>query len=142
MKGRKPKPKGDPPAAEFPGKASAEIPSAPAQLDKFAQEKFKAIAAELARLGTLGAGDVYLIMMLSWALSTWFAASKQCGNQYVIYSDNGGAYGNPSLHAANTALAQVHKLCSELGLSPTSRARLLGLTGNKQEKSGVDRRKR
>jgi P27 family predicted phage terminase small subunit len=102
-------------------------PQPPAHLGKFAREKWRKIMPLLSSLGTLTDNDLTLVEMFCACYENWRTAQKEYGKGgIVLKADEGGYYQSPWFSAANRMIEISTKLCSELGLSPTARAKIMG----------------
>ena len=122
-RGRKPIPK---PTGEPIGPQDIQPP---AHLDQAALAEWRRAVAELAGLGTLHTADRNVIAAHAQAVARWAEAESRLRELgLVVKSPNGFPQMNPFLPIANRAMEQLLKTASELGLTPTARARLAGKT--------------
>ncbi|MGX2946102.1 phage terminase small subunit P27 family [Enterococcus alishanensis] len=93
----------------------------PDWLDKTAKEAFSFLRKELLEIELLTNGDVH-------ALSTycyWYSQQVQLQSQAALYqAENPEEIGNPLLKQLDTCSKNLRSIGSDLGLSPSARAKL------------------
>ena len=114
-------------------KPDSKAPPMPSVLDPVAQEHWKYLTGELEKMGILGSSDTGIITAACDAYSRWFRATERLKEQAetsksgyaeVIKTKSGNWIQNPHVGIANKARNDLFRYCSELGLTPTSRARI------------------
>ena len=136
MRGRKPKPtalkviegnKGKRPLPKNEPKPKNTLPRCPIHLSKAARSEWRRLAKDLNKIGLLTQADRAIFALYCEAWARWLAAKKQFveeGSQEVIETTRGNIIQNPLLGVINKLEDQIRKAIQELGLSPTSRARI------------------
>lgn len=101
-------------------------PTPPAWLAKEALVEWDRLVAELAALGIITRLDMAILAgyCQAWARVVKLEATVAKKGGAVIVSPTGGPYPSPWQAALNKAYELVHKFGSELGLTPSARARL------------------
>lgn len=103
-----------------------ERPIAPAYLSDYAKSEWSYIVPKLDTLRILGKVDRAVLASYCEAVGTFREATEALqreGNTLVIKSIAGGYYQNPWLAIRNRATADILKLSSEFGMTPSSRSR-------------------
>lgn len=143
MRGRKPKPTA---LREFegnPGKRPLNkrepqpggIPTCPSGLDPEAKKEWRRVSRELISTGVLTSVDRAILAAYCKAWSLWHQATKEFeelrqkaaaeGKSNLLFRTKTGYVAqHPLIGTINSAAEQIRKLGSELGLTPSSRARL------------------
>lgn len=114
-----------------------DMPSPPSFLDPYAVEEWERVAPELYANGLLTVVDAAALGAYCQAASTWRQASEELeldrkandrakARGLVIETKQGNRIQNPLLGIANKARADMVKLGSEFGLTPSARASLEG----------------
>jgi P27 family predicted phage terminase small subunit len=102
-------------------------PPAPKHLDKIAATKWRSVVPTLTKMRTLTLSDLTLLEMFCVCYSNWRKAITVCNTDgLVLKADEGGYYVSPWSGVQNRMVELSTKLCSELGLSPTARAKIMG----------------
>lgn len=102
-------------------------PRPPSHLGKIAAQKWRSIMPILSQLGTLAESDLTLVEMFCVCYGRWREAEKQVearGGMVLIVK--GGSYESPWISLAKRFIEISIKLTTELGLSPTARAKIMG----------------
>jgi P27 family predicted phage terminase small subunit len=149
MRGRKPHPtklkllKGNPGHRPMPPdepRPPANIPKCPSFLDKGAKKEWKRMATQLDDLGMITDLDLAVLAKYCESYSQWAQASKKIQEMGMIFKTPGtrtikpdgtvketGAglpIINPFFKIANKAKEQMEKSATEMGCTPSSRARV------------------
>jgi P27 family predicted phage terminase small subunit len=133
MRGRKPKPtalkliQGNP--GRRPIEPELKVPPAiadcPAHLDAEARKEGERVAPQLYELGLLTALDRTALAIYCACWSRWVWASKQIeAEELTVPSRGGREKANPLLAIASQAQRMMHKMATELGMTPGSRPRI------------------
>lgn len=100
-------------------------PKCPKHLGKEAKKQWKLLAPELERIGLLTKIDGATFAAACQAYDRWIQAEKEIRESgLLIETPNKSLQIHPALSIANRAMDQLRKFCSELGMTPTSRARI------------------
>ena len=107
-------------------------PPCPRMLDPVAKRHWRYIVGELEQMGILAHSDQSIIAAAANAYSRWYRAEEQLKaiakepDQYteVMKTKAGNWIQNPIVGIANAARDALVRYEAELGLSPTSRARI------------------
>jgi len=100
-------------------------PKCPKHLGKEAKKQWKLLAPELERIGLLTKIDGATFAAACQAYDRWVQAEKWIQKTgFFNKTPNGSVQISPALSIANRAMDQLRKFCSELGMTPTSRARI------------------
>lgn len=133
MRGRKPTPTvlkilaGNPgkrPLPENEPAAPRGKPRCPDHLKGEAKKEWGRICRELESMGLLHVTDRAAIALYCQLYAQWVEAIEKIGTDVVIKMPNGWPAPNPYLPVANKAAAQMVKLLTEFGLTPSSRTRI------------------
>lgn len=136
MVGRKPKPtalklvegnKSKTPLNKREPKPKNTLPRCPIHLSKAARSEWKRLAKDLNRIGLLTQADRAIMALYCEAWSRWLDAKRKFreeGEEWVIETTRGNLIQNPLVGIINKAEDQIRKAIQEIGLSPTSRARI------------------
>ena len=117
-------------------------PQPPKHLNKIAAEKWRKIMPLLSSLGTLTDNDLTLVEMFCCCYANWRDAQTQYSKGgIVLKADEGGYYQSPWFNAANRMIEISTRLCSELGLSPTARVKIMG-ADRPSKRGSITRRNR
>ena len=115
-------------------KPTATIPKCPEHLDKEAQAEWKRMAKELKPLGILTQLDKNIFAVYCQAFSTWAQATRKITEMGMVrVTKNGFTEQNPFLPIANKAKEQMMKALIEMGMTPSSRARVKVTSPPKEE---------
>ena len=115
-------------------KPPATIPKCPEHLDKEAQAEWKRMAKELKPLGILTQLDKAIFAVYCQAFSTWAQATRKITEMGMVrVTKNGFTEQNPFLPIANKAKEQMMKALIEMGMTPSSRARVKVTSPPKEE---------
>ena len=110
------------------------IPKCPEHLDKEAQAEWKRMAKELKPLGILTQLDKAIFAVYCQAFSTWAQATRKITEMGMVrVTKNGFTEQNPFLPIANKAKEQMMKALIEMGMTPSSRARVKVTSPPKEE---------
>jgi len=144
MRGRKPIPSNIKRANGNPGKrpldvnepvytVPEQVPYAPRGLDKAAQCKWRQLAPFMMKVRVLTEADFLALELLCHSYGRWIEARKKVAEEgAVLTGDKGGQYQNPWVFQENKAHEQILKLCSEFGMTPSSRTRVSIVDGSRQ----------
>ena len=106
-------------------KPDVNLPNPPSYMKGTALEEWERVSIEMYELGMLTNLDRAVLEAYCVAYGRWVDAEEKVSKEtLVLKSRDGNPYQNPFLGIANTAWKLVLKAASELGLSPTSRARI------------------
>jgi P27 family predicted phage terminase small subunit len=106
-------------------KPPANIPKCPKHLDKEARQEWKRMAKELEPLGLLTNIDKAVFANYCEAYSTWAQASMKIREQGMVFKTSMGLpLVNPYFRIADKAKIHMMKALVEIGMSPSSRARV------------------
>jgi P27 family predicted phage terminase small subunit len=109
-----------------PAKPIKNVPP-PKHLDKIAANKWRSLMPTLINLRTLTISDLTLLEMFCVCYANWRKAIVECNTSgLVLKANEGGYYVSPWSGVQNRMVELSTKLCSELGLSPTARAKIMG----------------
>ena len=101
------------------------IPKCPAHLDKEAKAEWKRAVKELEPLGMLTKLDKAVLARYCQAFSTWAQATRKITEMGMVrITKNGFTEQNPYFPIANKASEQMMKALVEIGMTPSSRARV------------------
>ena len=130
-------------------KPPATIPKCPEHLDKEAQAEWKRMAKEFKSLGILTQLDKAIFAVYCETFSTWAKATKMIQEKGMVFSTPGktkthkdgsvetmgGGFPiqNPYFPIANKAKEQMMKALIEMGMTPSSRARVKITSPPKEE---------
>ena len=110
------------------------IPKCPEHLDEEAQAEWKRMAKELKPLGILTQLDKAIFAVYCQAFSTWAQATRKITEMGMVrVTKNGFTEQNPFLPIANKAKEQMMKALIEMGMTPSSRARVKVTSPPKEE---------
>jgi len=142
MAGRKPKPtklklvQGNPgkrPLNDAEPQPESGAPACPAWLDKISKAKWRSVAPELEKIGVLTKIDGATLAAYCKNYSRWVVAEKiltEKGTTYESKTAKGTIIRvRPELKIAEEAMRQMRAFASEFGLTPSSRTRLKGTSG-------------
>ena len=104
--------------------ADGQRPRQPDGLFPEAVTAWAEIVAELGRLGILDSADGVLLETAAVCTGRFRQARALLAEEGLTTRGDRGAVVNPLVRIELSAIAQVRQILSELGLSPTSRARL------------------
>ena len=105
--------------------AIAALPRCPPHLDTVARKEWRRIAAPLHDIGVLTLADRAALAAYCQAWSRWVEAEEKLQNgPALIKTPSGYAQQSPWLTIANKQLELMARYMSELGLTPSARARL------------------
>jgi P27 family predicted phage terminase small subunit len=103
----------------------ASCPEAPAFLGAYAREEWARIGPELHRIGLLTVADVAVFAGYCQSLHHWRTAEELLARQAARKRDGGlTADGRILVSIARSAAAAMVRFASQLGCTPTARARL------------------
>lgn len=164
IRGRKPNPAGLKVVTGNPGKrkqaqpkgdgesaAQGPVTTAPTFLSQDAKNEWKRLARALHNLGLLTTADRTTMAAYCQCYGRWAQAERKLAEMakndphhggMIIRTAKGNAVQNPLVGIANKAASDMVKYASEMGLTPTARARLeigIGQPGKGQEKGGAAR---
>lgn len=106
-------------------KKPADVPPPPDFLGTIAVEKWKELAPRLLRVNTLTEGDRDQLAAYCQAYGFWVEASQHLEEEDLVITHHNGVKGlNHWVRVAQLAMDRMDRCGAELGLSPTSRARL------------------
>ena len=143
--GRRPKPRNlkvilgtDRPSRANPNEPKVEIslPDPPAHLSPEALKEWERVAPELVACGIVTRLDRGILAAYCQAYGRWrqaeealhrFAKKDGATRGLIIKTTNGNAIQNPIVGSANKAMSDMMRYAAELGLTPSSRARVDGL---------------
>jgi P27 family predicted phage terminase small subunit len=156
MRGRKPKPtilkviEGNPGKRDLPDdpvEPLSALPPAPENLSPVAKEVWQRIGQELFTLRILTSLDLEVFEPFCEAVATFRAArdelrrlaalpdiESKIGRHLMLRTKNGNWVQTPLIGTMNCASDKIRVLAAELGLTPSSRARVLGGSPAKQSK--------
>jgi P27 family predicted phage terminase small subunit len=101
------------------------VPECPAHLNDEAKNEWNRLAPQLCRLRILTDLDAAVLAAYAVSYSRWADAERHVEESgAVVRSPQGFPQVSPWLSVANEALRQMRAYAVELGLSPSSRARL------------------
>ena len=112
------------------------LPDPPGHLSPEALQEWHRVAPELAACGVLTRLDRAILAAYSQAFGRWrqaenalerFAEKDPATKGIMMKTTSGNAIQNPLVGAANKAMSDVVRYGNELGLTPSSRARVDGL---------------
>ena len=102
------------------------IPKCPEWMDPIARAEWRRVTKELKAMGTLSTADRTLIITYCRTFSKWVNAEKVViAKGYLMETPSGMIQANPYVGIANQAQKELRLLCAELGLTPSSRSRLV-----------------
>jgi len=138
-RGRKPKPTAKKELAGNPGKRAlnkneprfspVKKAAPPDWFDDTARNMWETITRELCGQGVLCITDLHNVVLFCAAFSNWEKAQREVMARGITVESPVGPKKNPALTAANEAMRQIVTIGSLLGLDPSSRQRIIGLTG-------------
>jgi P27 family predicted phage terminase small subunit len=100
-------------------------PACPSWLSLEAKREWRRLAPELARIGLLTKLDIDTLAGYCSSYSVWRKAQEVLANHGSVYvTPKGQLKARPEIEIANTAAEQMKSFASELGLTPSSRARM------------------
>jgi P27 family predicted phage terminase small subunit len=109
-------------------------PTCPMWLDKDAKSKWRKVAKWLKVVGG-GTADAELLAVYCQTWSIWKEAVKSIQvDGITVTSKRGGPIRNPAVTIANDAAQTLSRLGSQLGWSPTTRAKLAEAPEEKKSK--------
>jgi P27 family predicted phage terminase small subunit len=112
LRGESPKPKGD-------------TPTCPSWLSPLAKQEWKRITPELAQLGLLSSLDRNILAGYCNAFALWQEAQECLSKQGTVYvTTKGKLEPRPEIAIVKTAGEMMNAFAAELGLTPSSRARM------------------
>jgi P27 family predicted phage terminase small subunit len=101
------------------------IPTCPSWLSPMAKQEWKRITPELAQLGLLTRLDRNILAGYCNAYALWRQTQEALSKQGSVYlTAKGQLLPRPELEVIKTAAEMMKAFASELGLTPTSRARM------------------
>jgi P27 family predicted phage terminase small subunit len=108
-------------------------PVAPEHLTPEAREEWLRVSKDLYDAGLLTIVDRAILSAYCQAYGRWVVAEKTlaemaqtlAGGALVVRSKNGGLIQNPIVSTANRAMADVARYAHDLGMTPSSRARVM-----------------
>lgn len=109
-----------------------QVPYAPRNLDEVAQRKWRRLAPLLMQARVLTEADLLALELLCHAYGRWIEARKKVTEQSAVLTGDKGQYQNPWVFQENKAHEQILKLCSEFGMTPSSRTRVNTVDGSRQ----------
>ena len=133
MRGRKPKPTALKLVDGNPGKRKArdepqpksDAVRCPAHLSRLAKRRFRALSAELGRLGLLTNLDIDALAAYCAVWARWVEAER------ALNGDSGPvSYKNSNLLVANRCLKEMRAFMAEFGMTPSARTRVSVETTN------------
>ncbi len=92
----------------------------PSWLDRLAKEAFKFVSNELISIEILSNGDVYSLSMYCY----WYSQHVKLQKEAETLMNEPDVIGNPLIKQIDTASKQIRSFGSDLGLSPSARAKL------------------
>ncbi len=102
----------------------AEAPTCPARLGKEAKAEWKRQVKELLAMGCIAKLDRAMLAIYCATWGEWVATSQRVEEEGILVTDDGVLLPHPMLKARDAAAAQVIKLATHFGFSPSARARL------------------
>ena len=101
------------------------IPTCPIWLSPLAKKEWKRITPELARLGLLTKLDRNVLAGYCVSFALWQQTQELLSKQGTVYlTGKGQLQPRPEIMVAKTAGEMMQSFAAELGLTPTSRARM------------------
>ncbi|AQU06097.1 phage terminase small subunit P27 family [Dehalococcoides mccartyi] len=124
-------------------KPSTGAPTCPSWLDTEAKREWKRIVPELAKLGVITMIDRAALAGYCVAYSRWRTAEEELGKGFTYEYYDSKTFQlkrtvKPEVQIARNSLNQVKAFCSEFGLTPSSRSRLV-LPGEPKDEDPVDK---
>lgn len=109
----------------------------PRWLDKIAKQEWKRITPILHEHGLLTTLDLKSLEIYCVAYSNWKQAEmkKELG---IVKTDSGNVKPNPYIGIAQLYLKELRAICTEFGMTPSSRTRLSSGGIQKQEEDPLD----
>ena len=102
------------------------LPEPPAELDAVGRQMWEFVGRELHACGMMTTVDGPQLHLLCMAWSRYCMASKKITPETMLLkSPKGYPIQNPYLSIMNKAFEQVQKTLTELGMSPSSRSRVM-----------------
>lgn len=148
MKGRKPKPthlravQGNPghrPIPEAPP-LDKSMPDAPEHLSDTARAEWSRVAPQLHAAGLLAQLDRAALAAYCQAYGRWVDAETQLRKVGVlIKSPSGFPMASPFLTIANQSMAQMGRILTEFGMTPSARARVSGAAPAAPPDAGLEK---
>jgi P27 family predicted phage terminase small subunit len=115
-------------------KAPPGRPECPDFLDDYAREEWAAIVPVLEKMGILAICDKALLCVYCDAYGTFRKACEDAkGQGLTLKTKTGNTIQNPILGTRNAARNEMFRALTELGLSPSARARLGGTSGGAKD---------
>lgn len=106
-------------------KPAATLPTCPSWLDRVAKAEWKRVARELHRIGLLTGVDRTVLAAYCSEYSKWRMAEEYLReNGFTFETQNGYVQQRPEVSIAKSAVDNIKKLCSELGMTPSARSRI------------------
>jgi P27 family predicted phage terminase small subunit len=106
-------------------KPAPKLPACPPYLVGVAAEAYAAFAQQLQDAGIGTAVDGTVLAVIAVAYARWREAEEKIAEKgLIMLSPNGYPVQSPYVSIANKAMAQLHKLCAEFGMTPASRSRV------------------
>jgi P27 family predicted phage terminase small subunit len=100
-------------------------PTCPAHLSPTAKAEWKRLIADLVRLGMMSALDRAVLAAYCQTYGRWVEAERRLAETpALIKLPSGYVQQNPWLAVANKQLELMHRLMTEMGLTPVSRSRV------------------
>lgn len=107
------------------------LPKPPKYLDEDAKEEWMEVVQDLYDCGILSTTDRMILANYCQAVSHWKGAELAFQEEKAMNPD--GAYHSSLLGVANRTLSIVAKLCSDLGMTPSARSRIVALPREREE---------
>lgn len=101
-------------------------PTCPSWLSPRAKTEWRWIAPKLAEQRIITAIDRTLLAQYCESFASWQQAEKEIRKDgAVVPTGTGSVKASPWVHIRSQALAQMHRCLGELGMTPSSRSRLI-----------------
>lgn len=142
MAGRKPKPThlklitGNPgrrPLNDNEPKPDRVVPACPEHLSVGAKKEWIRVTELLIKVGILTVIDGDALSLYCQLYSDWVDLQKEKGKPGFVFADDKGRK-NPLMTVQNELVKDIKALCSEFGMTPSSRSRLSVSGGKKTNK--------
>lgn len=108
-------------------KPAKEIPGCPQWLNPVGKTEWKRISKELEKLNLLVKIDMAALALYCQN----YAVVVQCSNYinskggFAKYLKDRNAQTSPHITVMNKAMTQIHKICTEFGMTPSARGRMI-----------------
>jgi len=113
------------------------MPKMPSWLDREAREEWERVCPELHAMGLLTKIDRTALVGYCMAYSRWIRAERELQKgftyKYVDTSFQPKQTNKPEVIIARDALNQVRAFCTEFGLTPSSRGRMIVSSADKEK---------